>query len=93
MIKVSTLRLKRTQTKTILVTILVILFNLFIMFIHFRNSNSKLYKYYARQSMITRTISEDILDIANKMPVITITEPRQSGKTTLAKSLFPKYAG
>ena len=43
--------------------------------------------------MITRTISEDILDIANRMPVITITGPSQSGKTTLAKSLFPKYAG
>ena len=41
--------------------------------------------------MITRTISENIIDIANKMPVITITGPRQSGKTTLAKSLFPNH--
>lgn len=30
--------------------------------------------------------------MAKKMPVISITGPRQSGKTTLAKACFPKYA-
>lgn len=29
--------------------------------------------------------------MATKMPVISITGPRQSGKTTLAKQCFPDY--
>ena len=40
--------------------------------------------------MIKRTISEKILHYARQYPVITITGPRQSGKTTLCKALFPK---
>ena len=32
-----------------------------------------------------------IRDLAGKMPVITITGPRQSGKTTLARAAFPDY--
>lgn len=41
--------------------------------------------------MIDRDIEPKILDLAEKMPVISITGPRQSGKTTLAKKLFPDY--
>jgi len=38
--------------------------------------------------MITRDISVHLNNLAKKYPVITITGPRQSGKTTLATSVF-----
>lgn len=41
--------------------------------------------------MIKRAIGNKILEVKDKMPVICITGPRQSGKTTLAKYLFPDY--
>jgi uncharacterized protein len=41
--------------------------------------------------MIPRKIEEKIRDAGNKMPVICITGPRQSGKTTLVKNIFPSY--
>ena len=41
--------------------------------------------------MIKRKISQAILKLKNKYPVISITGPRQSGKTTLAKKLFKNY--
>jgi len=41
--------------------------------------------------MIKREISEHILDMAKEYPVLTIVGPRQSGKTTLAKMLFPSH--
>ena len=41
--------------------------------------------------MIRRNIEVEILKVVDKMPVICITGPRQSGKTTLAKYLFPNY--
>lgn len=41
--------------------------------------------------MITRNISEYIIKISNKFPVLFLTGPRQSGKTTLIRSLFPAY--
>jgi predicted AAA+ superfamily ATPase len=40
--------------------------------------------------MIKRAISKKVLYYARHYPVITLTGPRQSGKTTLAKALFPK---
>lgn len=40
--------------------------------------------------MIKRSISNKILGYARRYPVVTITGPRQSGKTTLCKALFPK---
>lgn len=40
--------------------------------------------------MIERDISKIILKQYRKFPVISITGPRQSGKTTLIRSLFPK---
>ena len=41
--------------------------------------------------MIKRTLSGKLLESARRYPVIFITGPRQSGKTTLAKMSFPKY--
>lgn len=41
--------------------------------------------------LINRQLGEKIRDIAGKMPVVSITGPRQSGKTTLAKQIFPEY--
>lgn len=42
-------------------------------------------------SLITRKIETEVSRIKNYYPVLTITGPRQSGKTTLCKSLFPDY--
>ncbi|MBN1595577.1 ATP-binding protein [candidate division FCPU426 bacterium] len=39
--------------------------------------------------MIKRKISEKFQKLAKEFPVITVTGPRQSGKTTLTKMLFP----
>lgn len=39
--------------------------------------------------MITRNITPLLRQLASQYPVITLTGPRQSGKTTLAKALFP----
>jgi len=41
--------------------------------------------------MITRSISGTIAEMARQMPVLVITGPRQSGKTTLVKMTFPDY--
>lgn len=41
--------------------------------------------------MIPRTLSDYIIKGAQAMPVISITGPRQSGKTTLVKQSFPEY--
>ncbi len=41
--------------------------------------------------MIRREIDTEIQKLRKKFPVISITGPRQSGKTTLAKALFPKH--
>lgn len=40
--------------------------------------------------MIQRKLASKILSYARKFPVVTVTGPRQSGKTTLAKALFPQ---
>lgn len=42
--------------------------------------------------MLKRTITGKLLSLARFFPVVSILGPRQSGKTTLAKSVFPKYA-
>lgn len=44
--------------------------------------------------MIKRTIEPILVDLAQRYPVVTITGPRQSGKTTLCRSTFSalKYA-
>lgn len=41
--------------------------------------------------MIQRILSEQIMKYSRKFPVIAITGPRQSGKTTLVKSIFTGY--
>ena len=41
--------------------------------------------------MIKRAISDIILDVATRFPVVTLTGPRQSGKSTLLKSCFADY--
>lgn len=42
--------------------------------------------------IIKREISPKILELASKFPVITLTGPRQSGKSTLLRNLFPDFA-
>ena len=39
--------------------------------------------------MIERQIAPTLLRLADSFPVLAITGPRQSGKTTLARHLFP----
>ncbi|MCX6081444.1 MAG: AAA family ATPase, partial [Chloroflexi bacterium] len=39
--------------------------------------------------MIARTLTSKIISLAQKFHVITLTGPRQSGKTTLVKAAFP----
>lgn len=41
--------------------------------------------------MIKRTLTRSLLESARNNPVVFITGPRQSGKTTLATMSFPKY--
>ncbi|HBD95331.1 MAG: AAA family ATPase [Spirochaetes bacterium GWF1_31_7] len=41
--------------------------------------------------MINRQIEQDINILKNEFPIIAILGPRQSGKTTLAKKVFPSY--
>ncbi len=42
--------------------------------------------------MIKRKLSEKIINLSKKFPSVTITGPRQSGKTTLVKDIFKNYA-
>jgi predicted AAA+ superfamily ATPase len=39
-------------------------------------------------SLINRTIETAVLNLANQYPVLTVTGPRQSGKTTLCRKVF-----
>lgn len=41
--------------------------------------------------MLKRQITNKLKDIAEKFPIVTITGPRQSGKTTLCKQVFTDY--
>ncbi len=42
--------------------------------------------------MIKRILTNKLLDLSKKFQIITITGPRQSGKTTLVKSVFPNFS-
>ena len=41
--------------------------------------------------MVQRTLSAKVKKATTQYPVVTLTGPRQSGKTTLVKVLFPEY--
>ena len=41
--------------------------------------------------MFERTLSHELADSARRMPVVTLTGPRQSGKTTLVRQVFPDH--
>ena len=41
--------------------------------------------------MIEREIAKELLLLTKQFPVITIIGPRQAGKTTLARTIFPEY--
>ncbi|AGY53237.1 hypothetical protein BRDCF_p610 [Bacteroidales bacterium CF] len=41
--------------------------------------------------MIERTLKIKLLDLINKYPIVTLTGPRQSGKSTLLRASFPDY--
>jgi len=41
--------------------------------------------------MLYRELQKEILQLAEKWSVISVTGPRQSGKTTLCKLAFPNY--
>jgi predicted AAA+ superfamily ATPase len=42
--------------------------------------------------VIKRNISKKIKELAKKYPVVTVTGPRQSGKTVLLREIFPNYS-
>ncbi len=41
--------------------------------------------------VITRTLEHKLLELKKQFPVLALLGPRQSGKTTLARTLFPNY--
>lgn len=41
--------------------------------------------------MIKRTLSDKLLSLAGQFPVVTITGPRQSGKTILTRMVFTNH--
>jgi len=41
--------------------------------------------------MIERTMATKMISLAQKFQVITLTGPRQSGKTTLVRTAFPAF--
>ncbi|MBO0934869.1 ATP-binding protein [Fibrella aquatilis] len=41
--------------------------------------------------LIPRLLANKVLDLATKFPIVSLTGPRQSGKTTLLRSLLPDY--
>lgn len=43
-------------------------------------------------ALINRDLKNEVIQSAKEYPVVTITGPRQSGKTTLCKDLFPDYS-
>lgn len=41
--------------------------------------------------MIQRSLTDKLLHLSTKFPIVTVTGPRQSGKSTLLRSQFPNY--
>lgn len=56
---------------------------------HFGNSIDNLYQPGDTLIVVRRTVSSKVLEYSRHYPVVTVTGPRQSGKTTLCKMLFP----
>jgi len=52
----------------------------------------KVYFYFYIKNMIARHISETIQAVVALYPILSVTGPRQSGKTTLLRQIFPQYA-
>jgi len=50
------------------------------------------YIFLMKKSMVPRTLGDKLLSLTGMFPVISLTGPRQSGKTTLCRALFPDYA-
>lgn len=44
-----------------------------------------------RRNIVFRTISDAMLALKDKYPILSLTGPRQSGKTTLLKNAFPEF--
>jgi len=42
--------------------------------------------------MVPRSLGDKIMSLSRSFPIISLTGPRQSGKTTLVKALFPDYS-
>lgn len=42
-------------------------------------------------SMISRDLAPKLIELSRKYPIVTLTGPRQSGKSTLLRNLFPDY--
>ena len=47
---------------------------------------------YLTSNMIPRFLQQELLSAAQNMPIISLTGPRQSGKTTLARNTFPSFS-
>jgi len=45
-----------------------------------------------KEGLIPRALGEKIVSLAEMFPIVSLTGPRQSGKTTLARAKFPDYA-
>ena len=41
--------------------------------------------------MIERILKSKLIEMANKYPIVTLTGPRQSGKSTLLRNSFQDY--
>jgi len=48
--------------------------------------------WYLTISMLTRQIAKELLTLVGEYPVVTILGPRQAGKTTLSRMVFPGWA-
>lgn len=60
--------------------------------INFAKLKVQLLKFQSMAKYIKREISEKVLEVQKYYPVTTITGPRQSGKTSLCRHLFPDYS-